>query len=134
MAAGGGAVLREFFRQTEQQLKTGNSDLASILHHDFAMHFPRTTSAAPIFGAAALQQFFNDTVAAIYDCETLEFTFHFFLEDREYAHTRYTLGCRMRGGETYHNEYLATARIEEGKIRELWEFFDTAYLYQLMGK
>ncbi len=42
----------------------------------------------------------------------------------------FTLRAVTANGHDYENEYCMRFRIEDGLIAEVWEYFDTAYLYE----
>ena len=88
MTASNKKLLMAFYREIESQLKSRDSALPTLLHPQFEMHFPRTTSESPIIGAAALIRFLDTMVCSIYDTATLCFEFHFVISDAEYAHGR----------------------------------------------
>lgn len=130
------AVIQDFQRALERKLQGEKVDLADCFTEDIAWHFPQSTasrsSGSDHYGKAAVLAMFGD-VDAFYIADTMQFDYHSFTAEDDRVHMHYTLRATTTSGKAYENQYQSLFRLEDGRIAEVWEYFDTAYLFGLFA-
>lgn len=129
--------LLQFQQALETKLHGGSNTLGDFLHPDISWHFPQSAadaaSASVHRGKAAVLAMFGDEVALFYQPQTMKFDYHAFTAEDERVHMHYTLSAKTANGIDYRNDYQSLFVFEGGLILEVWEYFDTAYLYGLFA-
>lgn len=127
-------TLKQFQTALECRLAGKDAELAPFLHNDATWHFPLSTAGAASSnlheGKNAVLGMFESETALFYQPETIRFHYHAFTAEDDRVHMHYSLTAKTVAGEDYQNDYQSLFRFESGLIREVWEYFDTAWLYQ----
>lgn len=107
-------------------------DIAAFFTDDVQWHLPQSTAQMGksfYDGKAEVMQMFSGAVAQFYKPESMQFTYHSIIAEGEYAHCHFSLQAITANDKPYHNHYQSLFRLRDGKIAEVWEYFDTAYLF-----
>ncbi len=130
-------IIQDFQRTLERRLRGEAADIAPFFSEDIAWHFPQSTasqaSGSDHYGKTAVLAMFNTDVDQFYVPDTIQFDYHAFTAEDDRVHMHYTLSAQTTSGKPYRNHYQSLFRLQDGKIAEVWEYFDTAYLYNLYG-
>ena len=115
-------------------LGAGDEDMARFFAADVEWHLPRSS---PMYGSltgreAVLGLFGAGTVSDFYRPETLQFDYLETLTVGDNVIKPFTLRAVTVNGQNYENDYMMRFRIEDGRIAEVWEYFDTATLFNLV--
>lgn len=78
-----------------------------------------------------MAMFIND-VGKFYQPESLRFNYHSLIGDDDRVHSHFTLNAITVNGKDYENHYQTLYRLKDGLICEVWEYFDTAFLFDLI--
>ncbi|MBB3046237.1 ketosteroid isomerase-like protein [Litorivivens lipolytica] len=129
------ALLTEFQKTLAQRLRGEPADIRAYFHNDIAWHFPKSTAEAASgsdhYGIDAVMAMFGDDVGQFYQQDTMTFHYHAITAEEDRVHLHFSLEAKTATGEDYYNDYQSLFRMADGKIIEVWEYFDTAYLFSL---
>jgi uncharacterized protein len=123
-------ILEHFAAKTDRDATALRAQLAD----DVRWWAPQSTGARgvarPVEGAA-------DVVAllmtvGLYRAEGRTYTLHHVVADDDAVAAHVTLSAVTVGGQLYENRYVFVFEIRDGLIRQVWEHFDTAYLYSTL--
>lgn len=129
-------LILEFQQQLESKLAGNTVDLGDYFCEDIAWHFPQSTAAqssgSDHHGKTAVLAMFAD-VDLFYVADSMRFEYHSVTAEEDRVHLHYTLRATTTNGREYCNQYQSLFRVRDGKIAEVWEYFDTAYLFGLFA-
>lgn len=125
-------ILQEFQAALERRLAGESVELGPFFDEAIVWHFPQSTavegSPSCHRGKGAVLAMFSGTVAQFYQPSTMRFDYHAFTAEEDRVHMHFTLRATTAGGRDYCNQYQSLFRFVDGRIAEVWEYFDTAYL------
>jgi ketosteroid isomerase-like protein len=115
-------------------LASGDPDMARFFSEDVEWHLPRSS---PMHGTlkgrdAVLGLFGGGSVSDYYKPETMQFEYHATIVANDDVIMPFTMRAVTANGHDYENDYLMRFRIDGGVIAEVWEYFDTATLFELI--
>jgi len=125
-------TLKQFFLAIADGSKGQPVDIAVFFTDDVKWHLPQSAAQmgkALYDGKAEVMQLFSGGVAQFYKPETMQFTYHSMIAEGDYAHCHFSLEAITANGKPYLNHYQSLFRLRNDKIAEVWEYFDTAYLF-----
>ena len=125
---------RQLINDYYAALAAGDTDMARFFTEDVEWHLPRSS---PMHGAlkgreAVLGLFGDGAVSDYYQPQSLQFEYHPTLIAGDDIVMPFTLRAVTVNGQDYENDYLMRFWIEDGRIAEVWEYFDTATLFNLV--
>lgn len=127
--------IQAFQRAMERKLRGETEDLGQWFCEDILWHFPRSTaevaSGCEHRGKAAVLAMLGTDVDQFYQPDSIRFDYHHFTAQDDRVHMHYSLHALTSNGREYHNDYQSLFRLRDGLIAEVWEYFDTAYLFSL---
>ena len=128
-------LLADFQTALAHHLKGEATDLRRFFHREIAWHFPKSTASASSgsdhYGIDAVMAMFGGDVDAFYQPETMKFHYHSLTAEEDRVHMHFSLEAKAGNGRDYCNDYQSLFRFADGKIIEVWEYFDTAYLFSI---
>lgn len=128
-------LLADFQTALAHRLKGEQVDLRRFFHRDIAWHFPKSTASASSgsdhYGIDAVMAMFGGDVDAFYQPATMTFHYHSLTAEEDRVHMHFSLEAKAVNGRDYFNDYQSLFRFADGKIIEVWEYFDTAYLFSI---
>lgn len=129
-------IIKHFFNAVAGAARGEVTDIAGFLADDVKWHLPQSTAQmgrALYDGKADVMTMFSGAVAQFYQPESMQFTYHSFIADGDFAHCHFSLEALTAAGKPYLNHYQSLFRLRDGKIAEVWEYFDTAYLFSVFA-
>jgi len=129
-------TIKHFFTAVAAGVRGEIVDIAAFLTDDVTWHLPQSTAQmgkAFYDGKADVMTMFSGAVAQFYQPESMQFTYHSFIADGDFAHCHFSLSAITSTGKPYLNQYQSLFRLHDGKIAEVWEYFDTAYLFSVFA-
>jgi ketosteroid isomerase-like protein len=129
-------TLRQFYATLTDALQGGAADLGAFFTDDIRWHLPQSAAQAGkalYEGKAEVMQLFGGGVAQFYEPASMRFTYHSIIADGDHAHCHFSLEAVTAGGKPYLNHYQSLFRMRDGRIAEVWEYFDTAYLFSVFA-
>lgn len=127
------ALLAEFQSALAGRLRGEHTDISIYFHKDIAWHFPKSTAAASSgsdhHGLDAVMAMFGGDVGQFYEPSSMRFHYHSTTAEADRVHMHFSLEAKTANGQDYFNDYQSLFRFQDGKIIEVWEYFDTAYLF-----
>lgn len=128
-------LLTDFQSALARRLQGENVDIRRFFHPDIAWHFPKSTAAASSgsdhYGIDAVMAMFGGDVDTFYQPGTMKFHYHALTAEEDRVHMHFSLEAKAVNGRDYYNDYQSLFRFADGKIIEVWEYFDTAYLFSV---
>lgn len=128
-------LLTDFQTALTHRLKGEPADLRRFFHPEIAWHFPKSTASASSgsdhYGIDAVMAMFGGDVDAFYQPATMKFHYHSLTAEDDRVHMHFSLEAQTVNGRDYFNDYQSLFRFADGKIIEVWEYFDTAYLFSI---
>ena len=76
---------------------------------------------------------FGDDVGQFYQQDSMTFHYHSMTAEDDRVHLHFSLEAKTATGEDYYNDYQSLFRFADGKVIEVWEYFDTAYLFSFFN-
>ena len=73
------------------------------------------------------------TVKRFYKPETMQFEFLSMIADDDFVHMHFALSAETPQGKAYSSHYQTLFRLKDGKIAEVWEYFDSGRLLGLFS-
>lgn len=132
------AVINAFQQAMARKLGGAEVDLGAWLCDDVVWHFQRSLSAAGTAseyrGKEAVLGLFGGDVGRFYDPSSIRFTYHHITAEEDRVHLHFTLRARTSNGRDYENDYQSLFRLRDGRIAEVWEYLDTAYLFSVFSE
>lgn len=129
--------LIDFQTELGKLLHGENADIGRFFHPDIAWHFPKSTASASSgsdhYGRAAVMAMFAGDVDQFYRPGSLRFHYHAMTAEADRVHMHFSLEAVTTSGKDYYNDYQSLFRFKDGQIIEVWEYFDTAYLFSLFA-
>ena len=108
------------------------AEIAEYLTDDAVWHLPASMDALADGhikqGKAEVLRLFDDIVKRFYAPETMSFEFHGLFASADKVHFHFTLTATTHNGALYTSGYQMLFRCEDGRIAEVWEYFDSASL------
>ncbi len=130
-------LLLAFQKTLAKRLRGENADIGAFFHKDIAWHFPKSTAEAASgsdhCGIDAVMAMFGDDVGQFYQQDSMTFHYHSMTAEDDRVHLHFSLEAKTATGEDYYNDYQSLFRFADGKIIEVWEYFDTAYLFSFFN-
>lgn len=127
------ALIQSFQSSLEQKFRGADIDLAPFFHPEAVWHIPQSSpSVSDCVGRAQVLQLFSGVVSDYYQPDTMSFEYHHFTAEDDRVSMLFTLSAITAKGDDYRNLYHSLFRILDGKIIEVWESLDTAYLFAMM--
>ena len=125
---------RQLINDYYAALAAGDADMTPFFTEDVEWHLPRSS---PMHGTlkgreAVLGLFGDGAVSDYYRQQSLQFEYHATLVAEDDVVMPFTLRAVTVNGQDYENDYLMRFRIKDGRITEVWEYFDTATLFELV--
>jgi ketosteroid isomerase-like protein len=110
--------------------------LSDLFAQDMNWWLPRTAHTrfgftVPTVGLDAFLEAQRRGLEQIYQPQ--KWTPHVMIAEGDFVSTLATLEALTPAGVTYTNEYLFLFRCADGKITDLWEFVDTAYVHDFLA-
>ena len=119
---------REMFERFLSDMIGGRPEAcAPALAQDVVWHLPPFADPAELRGFDAVMEFVRSGSAPYYDKGSLSIEIHQLLVSGGDASCRATLRGTTKRGMPYENIYAFFARIEDGKLVEVWELMDTVH-------
>ena len=124
---------REIFESFLFDMIEGRHNLVdAVLHENIRWHLPPFAKQPPIQGRDAVLQFLAKAPAAFYEPGSMRIEpIEFFVQDGLVACLA-TLRATTKHGAPYENRYGFFARMEAGRLIEVWELLDSASLLEQM--
>ncbi len=124
---------REVFEAFLFDMIEGRHDLVSpVLDQNVRWHLPPFARQPPMQGRDAVLRFLAEAPAAFYAPGSMKIEpIEFFVQDG-LAACLATLRATTKHGAPYENRYGFFARLEEGRLVEVWELLDSAVLLEQM--
>ena len=130
-------LLLAFQKTLAKRLRGEDADIRAFFHHDIAWHFPKSTAEAASgsdhYGIDAVMAMFGDDVGQFYQQDSMTFHYHSMTAEDDRVHLHFSLEAKTATGEDYYNDYQSLFRFADGKVIEVWEYFDTAYLFSFFN-
>lgn len=123
---------RQLIDDYYRALANGDPDMGRFFTENVEWHLPRSS---PMYGTlrgreAVVDLLNGGGVDAYYRPGTMRFEYHAtIVSDRDVV-MPFTLRAVTANGHDYENDYCMRFRIADGLIAEVWEYFDTAYLFE----
>jgi ketosteroid isomerase-like protein len=87
----------------------------------------------PLVGVDAFIRLAGEGIDQIYRRDTIRWNRQHLSSDGNLVWLHASMTCTLVNGKAYDNDYLLLFRFEDGAIKEVWEFTDTAYFSDLMA-
>ncbi len=107
----------------------------SIAHHlsdDITWYLPESVNSLADGhikqGKTDVLRLFDDIVKRFYDPNTMQFDFHGLFAAEDKVHFHFTLSAITNSGKTYQSGYQMLFQVDNGQIKNVWEYFDSALL------
>lgn len=118
-----------------KNLRGADINPGDTLTDDVQWHLPLSLDSfidgADRIGKTAVLDLLNTAVKRCYKPESLRFDFHSMISDQDFVHQHFTLSAETTNGKAYQSGYQALFRLRDGKICEVWEYFDSGLLLSL---
>ena len=126
-------AVRNFYADVARKNAGEDIDLSRHFTSDAEWKLPRTSPLhGKLKGADAIAGLFEGSVDDYYQPGSMRYDYHAELADGDYVMMQFTLTAITASGEDYENDYAILFRMEDGRIAEIKEFFDTALLFSLL--
>jgi len=130
------ATVMAFQMLVGQQLQgEPQAGISDYLSDDVLWHLPDTmqdlADGAHKKGKTAVLRLFDDIVKRFYEPKTMSFEFHGLFAAQNKVHFHFTLSAQTAKGLSYTSGYQMLFHLEQDKIAEVWEYFDSAALLSL---
>ena len=126
-------VLRFQMAVAEHLQGNPQPQIADYLSDSAKWHLPYSLNESAIGstkqGKTEILELFDDIVKRFYDPKTMSFDFYGVLAGEDKVHLHFTLAATTTKGKRYQSGYQILFRIEQDKIAEVWEYFDSAALF-----
>lgn len=130
-------ILEQFWKGLQSKLQGNDVDLSPYLAKDIVWHLPQSTFPAgepqQHQGKQAVLAMFEGEVENYYQPASMQFDIHSIIAEDDRVHFHFSLRAKTAQGNDYFNHYQALYRLKDGQIAEVWEYFDTAYLFRLFN-
>ncbi len=128
MSASNRQLIDDYYRA----LAGGDPDMGRFFTEDVEWHLPRSS---PMRGRlrgreAIVKLLAGGGVEDYYRPGTLAFEYHTTIASGDDVIRPFTLRAVTANGHDYENDYCMWFRIRDGRIAEVREYFDTAYLFE----
>ena len=131
-------IVVQFQIQVGKKLKGEAIDLTDYFTEDAQWHLPlsldKLSNGSEKIGREAVLSLFDGTVAQFYKPESMAFEFHSMLADKNYVHMHFSLSAETMHGKPYKNRYQTLFKLVDGKISEVWEYFDSGIVLALFAE
>ncbi len=112
----------------EQHFAGKEVDFSQHFTEQAQWHLPQSTATPLLSGRDAVVAMFMQGVSSYYQPDTMRFEHLHRLAEGDLVHSHFSLSAKTANGQDYHNHYQSLFRLEQRRIAEVWEYFDTAYL------
>ncbi len=131
-------MAKDFFSMLARLFKGEEVDPGMFLAEDVLWHLPNSVEellgvSANLDGRAAVSEVLGG-VGNVYVPESTSFEFHSWVAEDDLVALHFTLRAETVTGKRYENHYQSLVRFSDGLIKEVWETFDTAYLFGLLNE
>ena len=125
---------RELVDDYYRALAAGDADMGRFFSQEAEWHLPRTSPMhGKVKGRAAIASLLGGAgVADYYRPETMQFERRAIIASGETVAVSFTLRAVTANGHDYENDYCMWFRVNDGLITGVWEYFDTALLFDLI--
>ena len=125
---------RELIDAYYRALAAGDPDMGRFFSPEAQWHLPRTSPMhGKVKGRSAIASLLSGAgVSDYYRPETLQFERRAIIASAEGVVASFTLRAVTANGHDYENDYCMWFCVGDGLITEVWEYFDTALLFDLI--
>lgn len=124
---------REIFQSFLFDMIAGRHDQVSpVLAENVVWHLPPFAKQPPMEGRDAVLKFLHEAPAAFYEPGTMRIEPIELAAEAGFASCLATLRATTKHGMPYENRYGFFARIDDGRLVEVWELLDSAVLLEQM--
>ena len=128
-------LIRQFQQSIEKKLQGQAISLGDFFCDDIVWHFPQSTAAVATSdihrGKTAVLAIFDRDVSQFYVPNSIRFDYHYCTAEEDRVHLLFTMHAVTSTAKPYTNHYQSLFQLRDGKIAQVWEYFDTAYLFSL---
>jgi ketosteroid isomerase-like protein len=75
----------------------------------------------------------RELAATIYDISTIQNQVQNILAEGDFVTVRFKMSCKQLDGEDYWNEYVHILECRAGKIRHIWDYYDSLHWHRQVG-
>jgi ketosteroid isomerase-like protein len=130
------AIVIQFQAEMGKKLQGESVALGDYFTDDAQWHLPASLDTyihgADRIGKAAVLDLLDTAVKRCYKPETMRFDFHSMISDKDYVHQNFTMSAETASGKAYKSGYQTLFKLCDGKISEVWEYFDSGLLISLI--
>ncbi len=126
-------AVRNFYADVARKNAGEDVDLTRHFTPEAEWKLPRTSPLhGKLQGAAAIAGLFEGAVDDYYQPGSMRYEYHAELADGNFVMMQFTLKAITANGKDYANDYAILFRLDNGRIAEVQEFFDTALLFAIL--
>jgi ketosteroid isomerase-like protein len=111
------------------------SDFKQYLAHDVKWHLPKSMAefrGCLFEGHDGIALMLRDAVQSYYQPETIQADFRSMMAENDLVHLHFGMSALTISGKAYDNDYQVLYQLKDGKILQVWEYFDAHRLILLM--
>lgn len=117
-------------------LKNGQGDsFKQYLADDATWHLPKSMhefGGAEFKGIDAIENMLTQNIRRFYRPETIDVEFRSMIAEAHLVHMHFGMSATTAAGKAYNNDYQILFEINNGKIQNVWEYFDAHALIRLL--
>ncbi len=129
------SIVIQFQTDVAKKLKGATVKLDNYLTNDIQWHLPTSLdnfiNGSDRNGKTAVLDLLDTAVHRCYKPETMQFDFHSMISDKDFVHQHFTLSAETSNDKYYKSGYQTLFKLSDGKICEVWEYFDSGLLLLL---
>lgn len=126
------AIVIHYQMAVTERLKTGSGDdFQQYLHQDVRWHLPQSMQA---FGGSVFQgidgvtQMLTQNIHRFYQPDSIKADFRSMIGEGDFVHIHFGMSATTANGKAYRNDYQTLYQLHDGKILNVWEYFDAHHL------
>ena len=131
-------IVIQFQMDVAKKLRGEQMNLHNYLADDAQWHLPGSLDTlcdgSDKIGRDAVIDMIENLVSRFYKTETMAFKFHSMIQDGDFVHMHFTLKAETINGKAYCSGYQTLFKVVNGKIAEVWEYFDSARILHLLNE
>ena len=129
-------ILMQFQMDVAKNLKGEPANIRQYFTNDAQWHLPASLNelcgGSERIGIDQVMGLFEGTVAKFYKPETMNFESFNMISEGAYAHIHFIMTAKTVNDKDYKSVYQTLYRLEEDKIAEVWESFDSGTVIKLL--
>lgn len=99
-------------------------------------HLPKSMAqhGGAIFeGVSGITQMLTENIRLFYQPDTIDVDFRSMISEGDFVHMHFGMSAKTANGKDYNNDYQLLCQLQDGKIANVWEYFDAHHLIELLA-